>query len=540
MALSHNKKRDRDAVRFAGWDDIDPSFFEALACPREIFEELQNKIMGTVVLPGDPDYDTDRKLSNPLFDERPQVIVYCVVENDVYQCLAVAHKCRLAVSCRSGGHSTTGYSSNNGGMLLDTSKFDYVMVDPVAKIAWVGPGCHFGKLNATLNQYRLHVPGGGCPDVCPGGYMQGGGYGFTSRIYGMHCDSVVEVRVMLADGRIVVANEMSNYALYWGIRGGTGNNFGVLLGAKYKLYDLWQVWGFSIVWPLENNTDIQNAGEALYSMQQGYMVGAPATFGYMTFLVYQSDDDNPANAKPYLIMRGLYNGTENQGITEIQPLLDLPGAQFQYQETSSYNEINKKLLSFPHEIPQFPEGVGAPMEDKQARYVAKPMSMAGWRNLVAIYLKTPAPNKFSTLVIEPYGGAINEVPKGNSAFIHRDVLFDIFLDVFWYTEADRPAAEVYLKTWTDFMEPVWNGHVYQNYPNRDLTNFAHNYWGSAYDTLRYVKAKYDPTNFFRFPQGIVPLPQEELDEMSEVQMKELALDQPIDAERYSEPIEAAS
>ncbi len=96
MALSHNKKRDRDAARFAGWDDIHPRFFEALACPREVFEELQKKIVGTVVLPGDPDYDTDRKLSNPLFDEKPQVIVYCVVENDVYQCLAVAHKCRRA------------------------------------------------------------------------------------------------------------------------------------------------------------------------------------------------------------------------------------------------------------------------------------------------------------------------------------------------------------------------------------------------------------------------------------------------------------
>ena len=118
-------------------------------------------------------------------------------------------------------------------------------------------------------------------------------------------------------------------------------------------------------------------------------------------------------------------------------------------------------------------------------------------------------------------------------------MFDIFLDVFWYTEADRPAAEAYLKSWTDFMNPFWNGHIYQNYPNRDLENFAWNYWGGAYDTLRYVKYKYDPTNFFRFPQGIAPLSQVELDEMSEAQKTELGLDQPIVAEPYSEAIEAA-
>ena len=57
MALSHNKKRDRDAARFAGWDDIDPSFFKELACPREVFEELQKRIQGTVVLKGDADYN---------------------------------------------------------------------------------------------------------------------------------------------------------------------------------------------------------------------------------------------------------------------------------------------------------------------------------------------------------------------------------------------------------------------------------------------------------------------------------------------------
>jgi len=93
----------------------------------------------------------------------------------------------------------------------------------------------------------VHTPGGGCPDVCVGGYMQGGGYGFTSREFGMNCDNVVEFHMMLADGSIVVANPNQNRNLFWAVRGGTGNNFGVLLSVTYKLYSLYNVWGWGLI-----------------------------------------------------------------------------------------------------------------------------------------------------------------------------------------------------------------------------------------------------------------------------------------------------
>jgi FAD/FMN-containing dehydrogenase len=52
------------------------------------------------------------------------------------------------------------------------------------------------------------------------------------------------------------------------------------------------------------------------------------------------------------------------------------------------------------------------------------------------------------------------------------------------------------------VKPFLNGHVYQNYPDGSLANFAQAYWGPAYPRLRTVKAQYDPGNFFHFAQSI--------------------------------------
>lgn len=95
--------------------------------------------------------------------------------------------------------------------------------------------------------------------------MQGGGYGCTSRMYGMNCDNLVEAKVMLANGRIAIANDRRNFPLFWAIRGGTGNNFGVLLEATYRLHRPGPFWGFSVRW------GIDHAAPAIVAIQDGYI-----------------------------------------------------------------------------------------------------------------------------------------------------------------------------------------------------------------------------------------------------------------------------
>ena len=52
------------------------------------------------------------------------------------------------------------------------------------------------------------------------------------------------------------------------------------------------------------------------------------------------------------------------------------------------------------------------------------------------------------------------------------------------------------------MHPWGTGGVYPNFPDPDLDDWAHAYYGHNLDRLVRVKATYDPGDFFRFAQSL--------------------------------------
>lgn len=453
---------------------------------------LQKALIGTVVLPSSPGYDTDRQLSDPVFQAYPALIVYCQVFDDVWQCLAFAHRHELHVVCRSGGHSTAGFSVETGAMVIDTSRLSYVVVDPVNRVATVGAGTSLGVLNGALDGYRLHTPGGACPDVGVAGHMMGGGYGWTSRQYGMNCDNVIEVTVMLADGRTVRANATLNPDLYWAICGGTGNNFGVLLEIKYRLHDCWKVWGFGFSWPLTY------APDALLALQRDYMLDAsPRELGFQVAWITQAGQKR-------LVVRGVYNGDPDTGRAVVAPLLKLQGATNEIDTVATYRELDEGLVDEPYAYPDIPSDA---LEDKTSGYMTGVPDKAQWAELAASFAKDPSGWAFANL--EVYGGAINARPRQSNAFVHRDVYFDWVQDVFWVTEEQRQAAETFLHDIVQAWTPYFNGHANQDYPRRSQTNYRWLFWGNSYNTLLWIKQKYDPHNFFHYEQSISPYPEGE-------------------------------
>ncbi len=477
-------------------DDVD--------VPQELVLALldwRSGIEGEVILPDEARYHDTRKLFNPVFDPYPCVVVFCQSEHDVRACLAFCTRHALKFTLRSGGHSTAGYSAAHGKMLIDLSRLDDLVVDVDSMSAMVGAGVNFGKLNAALDSHGVHIPGGECDGVCVAGFMQGGGYGFTSRSFGMTCDNVISIRVMLANGTVVTASAAEHADLWWAMRGGTGGNFGIILSIQFRMWPLEYVWGWAIAWPLDTPESRAEAAQALYVLQRGYMKrGAPREFNSQVMICYQSDVSDYVDMQPRLLVRGMYLGDPDTGRSLLEPLLACKGAVFQYGTLDRYIAMNFALLKLPLRVPQFSPSIGMPYQRKQSRCVSRDLSLAEWRGILDHYVTSP--NLLSYMCFEVYGGAINELPEDHNAFIHRDIAFNASLGVFGTTPEEMPVAERFLEDWCAMMEQLWNGHIYQNYPHAKVPDYRWNYFGHSFERLIAIKEKYDRTQMFDFQQAI--------------------------------------
>ena len=499
MPIHFNRSTNPAQARIAGWPKANHKIYQKLGASREELEELQYFFQGTIVLPTDPEYDQDRQ-GNPLYNEYPKIIAYCTVVNDVRLALKWARQKKdWVVTCRSGGHSTAGFSVNNG-MVLDVSQMNLVTIDKTTMTARVSAGANWGGVIDELDANQVHTITGDCGSVGVAGYTMGGGYGFTSREFGMCLDNVLQMTVMLYDGTIVYATQTNHPDLFWAMRGGTGNNFGVLLEIVYRIYNKNLFWGFGIRWPLANPTDVSNAAAALTLLQAKYTkTGAPKELGHQTVLATMVDGTKA------LAMFGMFDGTQQQGMNALAQLLAVPGANLFINKVDTYKNLNNSLLDDNLHPPPNPSVVEL-IEFKRSGYIGKPLGPADWTKIINYFLTSP--NIYDIVAIEAYGGAINAVPKYDTAFIHRDVYMDMFFDSFFDekgTVTSRAKAKQWLDGYMEIMQAYFNGHIYQNYPVRDLPDFGTTYWDKkAFDQLSRIKTIYDPQNFFHFEQSIPP------------------------------------
>lgn len=476
--------------------------------PQQYVDMLNTGITGSVFWPGSPEYNVERRVSNPVFNNFPTVIVMCETNDDVALCLKVARESGFPAVARSGGHSTAGFSSPDNTIVINVRRMTSIDIAKDNSHVWVGAGCNFGTLNAALEAKNLHTPGGACPDVCIGGYMQGGGYGFTARIFGMNCDQVLEAEIMGTGGNIHIARpgaDPDDSDLFWAIRGGTGSNFGILLRVCFKLQPSAQFAGFSIRWDMSAADGPQNAAGALSWLQSNFVNGpSNRDIGYQMIWVFEGPDEQ--SRKPYLLMRGMFKGGREDMLERLQPVLNLSGAVLEYEfSPMPYTVLNRILLTTPYEVPQFPPSIkethSAPPESKLSRILARELAPSDWIVLINHFLKSP--NPYTTIAMEMYGGAINEIPASDSAFVHRNDYCDLFCDVFWLQEDQRVPAQEFIASWEKLVEPYWDGAVYQNYPRVEDNNFSREFWtNDAYDRLVKIKQRLDPDDVLRFSQSI--------------------------------------
>jgi hypothetical protein len=495
--ITHALLRQRQKKLHAALLRIEPSVKQGYPLEEEQLKKEFEGFGGRLVFRGDRDYEEDRVGHCMAPDlAMPFVIAYCVSVCDVALCLSVARRNvdKLPFTVRSGGHSNLGASLSNG-LVIDISEMNDVFVAPDLTHAIVEAGANLGTVNAELERYGLHIPGGECGTVGVAGHCMGGGYGFTSRIFGLNCDAIERVWMMLADGRTVIADAIQNRDLFWAVRGATGNTLGVLLRVQYRTVKLPEVWGFALKWP------IKQAPEVLVELQANFTRhGLTHKMGYECAIA-------PVNGENSLVMMGMYDGSAEDGKKLLEPLPFQP--EFLRDKVAPYSELNDYLLDW-WELPP-PDELARMKEVKRSNYIARPLTKEEWQNIVDFYQSRPC--KYNLVAFEAYGGRAT-APGVDSAFIHRQVDFDMFIDSFAIpepTHGDNPVslhqAEEWAAKYDALMVKYANGHRYQNYPFRNDKNYRWNYWGDAFLSLLFVKNKYDPDNFFNVEQGITPYPE---------------------------------
>lgn len=82
----------------------------------------------------------------------------------------------------------------------------------------------------------MTVPAGTCPTVGISGLSAAGGFGRLSRLYGLTCDNILELKVVTAAGDVVTASQSENADLLWACKGGGGGNFGAVVELTAKLH----------------------------------------------------------------------------------------------------------------------------------------------------------------------------------------------------------------------------------------------------------------------------------------------------------------
>ncbi len=167
---------------------------------------------------------------------RPAMMIEAKDAEDVIATVKRARAEGLKLSIVSGGHSWAQNHIREGGMMLDLSRLNSIGIDARKRTAIVGPGCTGGDLNAALARQNLFFPVAHAYTVGMGGFLLQGGFGWGARKFGLGCENVTGIDVVLADGRRVHASESENADLFWAARGAGPGFFAAVVAFHLRLH----------------------------------------------------------------------------------------------------------------------------------------------------------------------------------------------------------------------------------------------------------------------------------------------------------------
>lgn len=438
-------------------------------------QDFRNNLKGELLLPGDEAYDEARVVFNAMIDRRPALIARVLDTEDVVAAVNFGRSHDLLVSVKGGGHSVPGHAVCQHGLMIDLSLMKKVDVDTERRIARAEPGLRLGEFITETEKYGLVSPTGTASDTGLAGLTLGGGYGWLSGKFGMAVDNLVGAEVVTADGRVVRASADEHPDLFWALRGGSGN-FGIVTAFELQLHPLTQVLGGMLLYPFPMATDVLRFYRDVAST-------APDELTIYAALI-TAPDGNLAVA-----MALCYAGDLDDGDRVIAPLREFGPPIMDLVRPMAYSEINA-MLDAAH-LPG--------MQNYWKWSGLKVLSDDAIDTIVAYAGRVPSPD--TVILIDQLHGAAARVGPTETAFAHRDAAHGLVILSKWNDPEDAEANITWTREFAAATESFCTGGVYVNGHSGNNARAA---FGVNYDRLTEIKAKYDPTNFFRHNQNIKP------------------------------------
>jgi FAD/FMN-containing dehydrogenase len=445
---------------------------------------LARELRGDVVGRGASGYGTARELRNTRFDGiRPLAVAYCESAEDVARCVRWATRNGVRLAARSGGHSYGGYSSIAGGLVVDVSRMGAVTVAPDGKTATIGAGAQLGQVYEHLwNARQVTIPAGSCATVGIAGLTLGGGHGFTSRAFGLTCDSLRSLRMVTADGKVLDVGATEHPDLLWASRGGGGGNFGIVTAFRFAVHPVGPVSTFTVEWPWSD------AARALAAWQDWAPDAPPGLFSVFSLAA-------AAGGAPSVRAVGQFLG----------PKATLAGLLGPLVNAGAPTRVSTVDRDWPAATRYWGGGQGRETFAAASDYAFRPLSQAGIRALLdGVEARTRGPAGAGSVLLDSYGGAIRRTPPGGSAFPHRKALFAFQEIAAWAPGGPSAANLAWLRRFHASLRPYVSGAAYVNYIDPGQRDWHQAYYGASLKRLQAVKRKYDPRRVFRFAQSIPP------------------------------------
>ncbi len=446
-----------------------------------IANELSTAGVAQLIQPGDPDYDTARQVWNGDINRHPAIIIRCHGVADVIAAVNAARENDLPLAIRGGAHSAAGHGTCDNGVVIDLSSMKGIRIAPGQKTAIVQAGVVWSELDHESQAFGLATPGGLVSNTGVSGLTLGGGEGWLMGKYGLTVDNVLGMDVVTADGNYFHANQNENPDLFWALRGG-GGNFGVVTSIEYQLHEHGpMVLGGMVIYPIAD-------GHEVLRFYREFCADLPdeaeAFAGLLTI-----PDLGPVVA----ILAG-YNGEIAEGERIFAPL-------------RNFAEPAVDMISpMPHVQRQQLVDEGAvdhgPLRYWKSGYTEN-ISDEFIDAVVSAAKNFTSPE--SSLLFFYVHGAAARVANDATAFALRGEKWDFNVISQWRDATESEQHKAWTRELWDQLEPLTTGAAYVNHlAGDDSAAKIRASFGSNYERLATIKAKYDPGNLFRLNANIQP------------------------------------